>query len=242
MPHEPLPEPGRKKALALTLAVHLALAMALFLGVQWKTRHVPVEVELWPSAPSPAASRPAPKAPLPAPEKARSPKRADILARDQRAPEKVPVRRPDPRPREIPPTRDFRRDDLVDAEERDLQRKRQEARVADLRNAAAEESASRNAAERKSAQEAAWVEKIRGKIHGNIILPPVVEGNPEAQFSIDLLPSGEIVGRPRLQRSSGNAALDAAIERAILKSSPLPRPDDPSVFQRELVINYKPFD
>ena len=37
-------------------------------------------------------------------------------------------------------------------------------------------------------------------------------------------------------------ALDTAIERAILKSSPLPKPDDPSLFQRELTIKYKPFE
>ena len=46
----------------------------------------------------------------------------------------------------------------------------------------------------------------------------------------------------RLKRSSGNPSLDAAIERAILKSSPLPKPDDPAMFQRTLEIKYKPIE
>ncbi|WP_369684512.1 TonB C-terminal domain-containing protein [Azovibrio restrictus] len=46
----------------------------------------------------------------------------------------------------------------------------------------------------------------------------------------------------RLKRSSGNGALDAAIERALLKSSPLPKPDDPAVFQRILEIKYRPHE
>ncbi|MGE5946171.1 MAG: TonB C-terminal domain-containing protein, partial [Betaproteobacteria bacterium] len=44
------------------------------------------------------------------------------------------------------------------------------------------------------------------------------------------------------KRSSGNAGLDTAIERAILKSSPLPKPDDPALFQRVLEIKYRPIE
>jgi colicin import membrane protein len=46
----------------------------------------------------------------------------------------------------------------------------------------------------------------------------------------------------RLVRSSGNAALDAAVERAIRKSSPLPRPSQADLFTRDLDIRYKPDD
>jgi colicin import membrane protein len=55
------------------------------------------------------------------------------------------------------------------------------------------------------------------------------------------LPTGEVLD-VKLKRTSGNPALDAAIERAIRKSSPLPKPDDPSLFQRTLEIKYKPFE
>jgi colicin import membrane protein len=46
----------------------------------------------------------------------------------------------------------------------------------------------------------------------------------------------------RLKRSSGNAAYDQAVERAILKSSPLPLPSDPSMFNtfRDLNLKIRP--
>jgi colicin import membrane protein len=46
----------------------------------------------------------------------------------------------------------------------------------------------------------------------------------------------------KLRQSSGNKAYDAAVERAILKSSPLPRPDRPEQFRRELEIKFRPLD
>ena len=57
----------------------------------------------------------------------------------------------------------------------------------------------------------------------------------------DELPGGDVLSI-RLKRSSGVPALDDAIERAIKKSSPLPLPDDPSQFQRNLEIKYRPHD
>ena len=38
------------------------------------------------------------------------------------------------------------------------------------------------------------------------------------------------------------AALDAAIERAILKSSPLPKPEQADLFSRQLDLRYRPLD
>ena len=63
---------------------------------------------------------------------------------------------------------------------------------------------------------------------------------PQAGTDLEL-PTGEVL-EVKLRRSSGNPSLDAAIERAILKSSPLPKPDDPALFQRTLEIKYKPFE
>jgi colicin import membrane protein len=103
----------------------------------------------------------------------------------------------------------------------------------------AQANAEQRAAGLKSAK-ANWAGKIHDKVRGNIVLPSNVQGNPEAVFEVNLLPTCESVGQPRLIRSSGNPALDTAIERAILKSSPLPKPDDPSVFQRTLKITYRP--
>ena len=64
------------------------------------------------------------------------------------------------------------------------------------------------------------------------MLPPDIAGNPEAIFDVVQLPTGEVMS-VKLRKSSGHKAYDAAVERAILKSSPLPRPDRPEQFQRE---------
>ena len=78
-------------------------------------------------------------------------------------------------------------------------------------------------------------------MRGNIVLPPNIQGNPEAIFEVNQLPSGDVLD-VRLKRSSGNPSLDAAIERAILRSSPLPKPDDPAMYQRTLEIKYRPIE
>lgn len=106
-------------------------------------------------------------------------------------------------------------------------------------NAAAEGAA--NAAARGKSDKA-YKARITRKIRGNVTnLPGDIEGNPEAEFVITQLPTGEIIN-VQLRRSSGNSALDLAVERAIRRSSPLPQPDDPSLFQRQINMKYRPFE
>ena len=85
----------------------------------------------------------------------------------------------------------------------------------------------------------AYADKIAAKVRGNIILPPGVSGDPVALFYVDQLPDGSVI-EVRLKRSTGNAQLDAAIERAIQKSSPLPKPDRSELFQRTLNFEFYP--
>ena len=66
-------------------------------------------------------------------------------------------------------------------------------------------------------------------------------GNPEAIFDVVQLPTGEIIDAV-LRKSSGVRAYDEAVQRAILKSSPLPRPDRPELFQRTLTLKFRPQD
>ncbi|MCK6387038.1 MAG: TonB C-terminal domain-containing protein, partial [Zoogloea sp.] len=85
----------------------------------------------------------------------------------------------------------------------------------------------------------AYTDKIAAKVRGNIILPPGVSGDPVGVFYVDQLPDGSVI-EVRLKRSTGNAQLDAAIERAIQKSSPLPKPDRSELFQRTLNFEFYP--
>jgi colicin import membrane protein len=255
------------KSLALAAGVHLALVGALFVGVQWKSNPpAAVEVELWdrvpvqpaPPPPPPPEPKPEPKPepePPPPPPPKVEPKpepKPDIAVKEEKKEKPKPKKEPDPKKGESkktevkPPPRstpDFRAQ--VEQEEKRLaqqQRIREEqARAEDEMRVRAEADAERAAAARKRGL-ADYQAKISGKIRGNTVLPPAIQGNPEAVFEVVQLPSGEIVGTPRLKKSSGNPNLDAAIERAILKSSPLPRPDLPELFQRVLEIRYRPND
>jgi colicin import membrane protein len=86
-----------------------------------------------------------------------------------------------------------------------------------------------------------WIDKIRGKIRGNIVLPPDIRGNPEALVLVTQLPTGQVLDA-KLVISSGHTAYDDAVMRAILKSSPLPKPDSPSLFERDLKLTFHPKD
>ena len=84
-----------------------------------------------------------------------------------------------------------------------------------------------------------WQNQIQAKIRSNIVLPPDLAGTPQTEFDVTLLPTGEVLS-VKLARSSGNRTLDDAWERAILKSSPLPRPSKPELFVRDLRLRFRP--
>ena len=83
--------------------------------------------------------------------------------------------------------------------------------------------------------------KIVTKIRRNIVKPPDVPDNARAEFRVTLLPGGTVLSA-ELKKSSGNAAYDNAVERAILKSQPLPLPADVAMFNRfrVLLLVFKP--
>jgi colicin import membrane protein len=61
-------------------------------------------------------------------------------------------------------------------------------------------------------------------------------GNPKASFRVEQLPTGEIISVRKI-KSSGVAAFDDAVEKGIIKSSPLPKKKDGTV-ERSLVVDF----
>ena len=238
-------KPGKRISIALAIAVHLLLAGFLFYGVRWQTKATDVvEVELVRAMPEPAAVAtpatppppvavpPAPTvAPPPKPEPAPPPPKPDIVIKDKEKP-KPPAKVEPPRPRIDPFQEQLKRE----ADREITQRKQADSAAQELSQMKAVQAAS---ARNKAMTD--YLGRIRGKIRGNIVVPPEVKGNPEAVFDVTQLPSGEIV-TVRLKRSSGHATLDAAIERAILKSNPLPKPEPADLFARSLELRFKPLD
>jgi colicin import membrane protein len=133
----------------------------------------------------------------------------------------------------------------LESERRLAQARERQAREADALKAQAEREQAMRVAQQKSDEraraEADYVRRIQQKVKGNVILPPDMIGNPEAIFEVVQLPTGEIID-VALRKSSGARAYDDAVQRAILKSSPLPRPDSPDLFQRTLTLKFRPLD
>jgi len=122
-------------------------------------------------------------------------------------------------------------------------RQRREAQVRQEREErerkAAATAASAAAAAALARSNADYVRRIEGKVRGNVILPPDIPGNPEGAFEVVQLPTGEIISA-EIRKSSGSRAYDDAVLRAILKSSPLPKPDREELFQRSLILRFRP--
>ena len=83
--------------------------------------------------------------------------------------------------------------------------------------------------------------RIADKIKRYIVQPPNLEGNPEVEFAVTVLPGGEVLD-VRTRRASTLAAWDSAVERAIRRAQPLPLPPDPLLMRefRELNLKFRP--
>ena len=64
----------------------------------------------------------------------------------------------------------------------------------------------------------------------------------ELEFEISLMPTGDLLGEPKMIQSSKIASCDAAVERAILQSQPLPIPKNQKLFKRlkDLKLKFHP--
>ncbi len=240
-------EPGGKASAVLAVLVHVLLIGFLVVGVRWQSsRPEAVVVELWDRAPvleepapappkvePPPQPKPEPKIePKPEPKVEPKPVKPDIaVEKEKKPPKKEPPKKRPPKKEEEPPLK-------LDARERMKEQLAQEMEA--LKQPKPPSQATRPAAPPPSL-DAGYAAKIRGKIRSRIVLPQNIVGNPEAEFTIVQLPTGEVLS-VTMRKSSGNKLLDDAIERAIRSSSPLPLPDRPDQFQRELRIKYSPLD
>jgi colicin import membrane protein len=248
--------PGKRWAMALTVLVHGVLALFLFYGVSWQTKSPQtVQVSLV-TAVSPALTSAKPRAPEPAPEpkpvqKVEPKIEPKIEPRPEPKPTPKPPIKPDiavkekikPEPKPEPKV-----DPLQKKLDEELKKLDQSKRASEKNklNAAldkelADAKASNQAASANAKAIDRWIGQIQNKVRGNIVLPPGVRGNPEATFKVVQLPSGEILS-VSLAKSSGHPGLDAAIERAILKSSPLPKPEQAALFERDLNLVFRPLE
>lgn len=138
-----------------------------------------------------------------------------------------------------------KRELLRQMEEEDLMRRMADEEAAS-EALAMKQAEARAAAGKRQAEVARVVgqhrDQISAKVRGNTRLPDNLKGNPEVRCAVRLLPTGEVQS-VRVTQSSGNAAYDEAVVRAIVKSSPLPLPADRdarAAFVPELSFVHRP--
>ncbi len=235
-------EPYKLPAGILAAAVHGVFFALLYFGFAWQAQPSgTMSVELWSSLPGEAGAPPGQakveEAAPPTPEKA---------VEQEAAPQPEKAAEPEI----VMP--DKKKTETKSAEEKPEKRKVL-PRIADviaqpggqgagsIAGMAARERAGRESAIGRVVDE--YTGRITSKIRRNIVMPPDVADDARAEFSVTLLPGGGVLSA-RLVRSSGNAAYDDAVERAILKSQPLPLPADVTMFNRfrELKLVFKPVE
>jgi colicin import membrane protein len=247
-------------AAILAVAVHVAFLLFLIFSVNWQNRKPePVIAELYvpPAVEKIEPAKPPPEPPKPEPPKPQAearpppvePPKPDIALKEKQE-----------RARKEQAERERKEKEKHDAERREVERreaekKQQEKRLAEARERQAREADALKAqaqrerqAQEKTAADTArakadadYIRRIQAKIRGNVVVPPDMPGNPEAIFDVVQLPSGEIID-VQLGKSSGVRAYDEAVQRAILKSSPLPRPDSSDMFRRNITLKFRPLD
>ena len=231
------------KAGVLALLVHVGFFIFMTFGLSWKT-YPPkgIVVDLWSDLPQPEqlptkkvkpllpkpVQPPKKVKPLP-PKKVKPlpPKKAEPLspkpdialkkekekkqklAKEKKAKEK---KAKEQKVRVAAEVERLQKEQLEEEERRRLQKKAAGAQAAVKRNLTDEYKA-----------------KILAKIKSRLVMPPDLPNDPIAEFDVTLLPGGEIL-EVKLRKSSGFSSFDAAVERAIVLSRPLPLPPDPALF------------
>ena len=226
----PADEPGGAAPAALSLLVHGVLFAVLVFGLRWQAKHPdPVVAELWSELPA-----------IQPPEPEVEPK-----------PEIKPQPKPEPRVEQKQP-----KPDIAIEREKKLEKKKEEPPLkfdttqrireqlaqeqqALSRTRERQEALKQFASPALPAGDPRYIEKIRARIWSKVVPPSELKGNPEVIFDVVQLPTGDVFSA-RLRKSSGNKAYDDAVERAILNSSPLPKPDRPDQFMRELTLKFRP--
>ncbi len=258
-------EPGLMPAGVLAVLVHLIFFAFMIFGLNWKT--YPPEgmvVDLWSSLPQPVQPAikersvpPAPKAVEPPPEakplppEPRTPPpppKPDIAIKEkiEKPVEKKPPVQKDQKELKEKELKAQKEKELKAQKEKEKELKDQQARVAaevaqlqrEQQEASSKAQAQAAAQSRVANEIDEYKARILAKIKRHIVMPPDLPGNPVAEFDVTLLPGGDILD-VKLRKSSGFAAFDSAVERAIFLSKPLPLPPDPAVFPKFRNLNLK---
>ena len=111
------------------------------------------------------------------------------------------------------------------------------ARQAELM--ASMEAEERLLAARSSDEMAQYAALIKQKVERNWAIPAGSPAGIECEVFVSQIPGGEVVG-VKVGRCNADSAVVRSLEAAVFKSSPLPLPSNPLLFDRTLRLTFKP--
>lgn len=84
-----------------------------------------------------------------------------------------------------------------------------------------------------------WGSQVAAHIRKNWLRPGADNAEFSCRVQVQLLPDGAVISA-KIARSCGSDVLNKSVEDAVYRSSPMPRPADPSAFVRDLSIEFRP--
>jgi colicin import membrane protein len=125
----------------------------------------------------------------------------------------------------------------LEDEKRQADEQAKVAREADLKRSLDQEV--RQDAVRSSGALASWQSQITARIQRAWLKPPSARSGIECVLNVTQVPGGEVTN-VRIGTCNGDQAVRESIEAAVYRASPLPPPPDPTLFERSLVITFRP--
>ena len=260
------------KAGALAIGVHVVLLVGMLISFNWKSAHTVLnvtEVELWDKLPAPKSVNVPKPEPKPVIEEKPEPKlepKPIVEEKPKREEPKVDIsfekKKKELAQKELQKVADkqakidkekvtkqladqMREEDLQNKKVTDKQAKADKDKaIRKLKEDVLNETGAKVASSANAGVIGEYKAKIQAKIRANVNKTLCGEGSPEIIVEINVLPTGQIGGTPKVTKSSGSDACDEAVERAIIASEPLPLPEDASLKSqfKNLNLTFRPND
>ena len=97
--------------------------------------------------------------------------------------------------------------------------------------------------ERRRAEQAGLLDQyvllIENRIERAWIRPASASAGLRCEVAVTQIPSGDVID-VQVRSCNGDEAVVRSIEAAVLRASPLPQPPIPSLFNRNLIVNFQP--
>ena len=246
-----------RRAAIYAASVHILLIMIMIVSFEWRVKLPQVaEVELWDSIPQSSAKpieTPAPekKVEVEPPKPVDKPSKVEEIIKSLTS-DKADISLKQKKEEERKKLEDQKKKDDLKKIQEDLLKQDQLAKLQqELLQEKPKPSLNRHEEMKQSnAQEGGaklgemdkYKVLIQRKIQQNVNKQLSGSTPVELQFEIGLMPTGELIGNPKMLKSSGIPVCDESVERAIFQSQPLPVPTDTDLFSKfkNLKLNFHP--